>query len=353
MSLSTLLAGAAIALTPAAAPTTDLKSLVKQDGYPAALSSVRDERGRVHNATAGVGTLKPRKPVPVDGEVRIGSNTKTFTAVVVLQLVKEGKLELDAPVERYLPGLVPAGESITIRQLLNHTSGLPNYTNFLAEGLLPYQHWYAEPRTLLDIALEQPALPRTFNYSNTNYLVAGLIAEAVTHRPIAEHIDRRIVRPLKLRRTYFPQVGEETLRGPHPHGYHHDDPSKPLTDVSVQDPSFGWAAGQMVSTPSELNRFFTALLDNRLLPANLMREMRTTIPARELGATARYGLGIVSHELPCGGLAWGHGGTITGYSTTNAATDDGRAATVAVTNLPRTEEQLHRIEAVVDGALCD
>lgn len=357
------LTGGALAITAAPSQAADtpaqLRALIKQDAYPAALASVRDERGRVRNATAGVGDLKTREPVPVDGEVRIGSNTKTFTAVVVLQLVAEGKLDLDAPVERYLPKLVRGdgidGNAITLRQLLNHTSGLPNYTNFLAEGLLPYQHWYAEPRTLLDLALEQPATdpPGTkFAYSNTNYLVAGLIVEKVTHRPVGEQITRRIIKPLKLRRTYFPGVGEELLRGPHPHGYHHDDPARPLVDVSEQDPSFGWAAGQMVSTPSELNRFFVALLEGRLLKPEQLRAMKTTVPAPELGKNARYGLGLVSNPLPCGGLAWGHGGTITGYSTTNAATDDGRAATVAVTNLPRSEEQLGRIQAVVDSALC-
>jgi D-alanyl-D-alanine carboxypeptidase len=355
--------GGALAITAAPSQAADtssqLRALIKQDGYPAALASVRERSGRVRNATAGVGDLRTREPVPVDGEVRIGSNTKTFTAVVVLQLVAEGKLELDAPVERYLPKLVRGdgidGNAITVRQLLQHTSGLPNYTNFLADGLLPYQHWYAEPRALLDLALEQKATSApgtTFAYSNTNYLIAGLIVEQVTHRPIAEHIERRIIKPLNLRHTYFPGVGEERLRGPHPHGYHHDDPALPLVDVSEQDPSFGWAAGQMVSTPSEINQFFVALLKGRLLKPEQLREMRKTIPAPELGKDARYGLGLVSNELPCGGLAWGHGGTITGYSTTNAATDEGRAATVAVTNLPRTEEQLGRIEAVVDTALC-
>lgn len=361
--MAVALAGGAFAITAAPSQAADtnqqLRALVKQDNYPAALASVRAKDGKVRNATAGVGDLKTKAPVPVDGEVRIGSNTKTFTAVVVLQLVNEGKLDLDAPVERYLPNLVRGngidGRNITLRQLLNHTSGLPNYTNFLADGLLPYQHWYAEPRTLLDLALEQPAADApgaTFAYSNTNYLVLGLIVERLTHRPIAEHIERRIIKPLHLRRTYFPGLGEERLRGPHPHGYHHDDPNLPLQDVSEQDPSFGWAAGQMVSTPSELNRFFVALLQGRLLPKPLLQQMRQTVPAPELGADARYGLGLVGHELPCGGLAWGHGGTITGYSTTNAATDDGRAAAVAVTNLPRTEEQLGRIEAVVDSALC-
>ncbi|MDA0141314.1 serine hydrolase domain-containing protein [Solirubrobacter deserti] len=364
MSIHRLVTGAAVALATfaVAAPThaadtkAELKTLVKEDGYPAALASTRTAGGRVTNTTAGVGNLKTRERVPVDGEVRIGSNTKTFTAVVVLQLVKEGKLELDAPVERYLPGLIPNGANISLRQLLNHTSGLPNYTNFLAEGLLPYQHWYAEPRTLLDIALKDKPTHEpgaAFAYSNTNYLVAGLIVEAITHRPIGEQITNRIIRPLNLKRTYFPTPGEERLRGPHPHGYHHDDPALPLTDVSVQDPSFGWAAGQMVSTPSELNRFFVALVNGRLLPPNLMREMLTTVPAPDFGEQARYGLGMVTRPLACGGLSYGHGGTITGYSTTNAATDDGRAAAVAVTNLPRTQEQHRRIEAVVERALCD
>ena len=357
------LAGGALVIAAAPAHAADtqaeLRALVKQDAYPAALASVSGSRGGVRNFTAGVGDLETREPVPLDGEVRIGSNTKTFTATVVLQLVGEGKLELDAPLERYLPNLVRGegidGRNITLRQLLNHTSGLPNYTNFLAEGLLRYQHWYAEPRTLLDLALEQQATGTpgaTFAYSNTNYLLLGLIVERVTHRPIGEQITKRIIKPLNLRRTYFPGVGEEQLRGPHPHGYHHDDPNLPLVDVSEQDPSFGWAAGQMVSTPSELNRFFVALLKGRLLAPNLLREMRTTVPAPELGAKTRYGLGLISQPLPCGGVSWGHGGTITGYSTTNAATDDGRAASVAVTNLPRTEEQLGRIQKVVDGALC-
>jgi D-alanyl-D-alanine carboxypeptidase len=366
MSIHRVLIGAAVTLAVSAAPaqaadtTTQLKTLVKRDHYPGALASVRDDDGRVRHFTAGVGNRKTRTPVPTDGEVRIGSNTKTFTAVVVLQLVQEGKLELDAPVERYLPGLIRGtnidGNAITVRQLLNHTAGLPSYTNFLAAGLLPYQHWYAEPRTLLDIALKDPATHApgaTFAYSNTNYLVAGLIVEAVTHRPIQEQITRRVIRPLKLRRTYFPQPGEERLRGPHPRGYHHDDPSKPLVDVSVQDPSFGWAAGQMVSTPSEINRFFVALLQGRLLKPETMRAMKTTVPATEMGEGARYGLGLIGRPLPCGDTGWGHGGTITGYLTANAATTDGRAATVAVTNLPRTQSQIDRIEAVVKDAICD
>src|SRR5262249_7358976 len=136
-----------------------LDGLVRDDRFPAALAAVRDRSGRIRDYTAGVGDLKTRSKVPVDGQVRIGSNTKTFTSVVVLQLVGEGKVALDRPIETYLPKLIRGdgidGRHITVRQLLQHTSGLPNYTNFLANGFLPFQHTYSEPRELLDMALAQ------------------------------------------------------------------------------------------------------------------------------------------------------------------------------------------------------
>lgn len=359
-----LVSGGAGAAPAAAAPDRaqlhqDLRQIVQRDGYPAGLESVRSRDGRVVNLTAGVGDRRTRSAPPVDGEVRIGSNTKTFTAVVVLQLVQEGKVDLEAPVEQYLPGLLRGdgidGRQITVHQLLQQTTGLPNYTNFLEAGLLPYLHSYLEPRALLDKALAEKASfapGAQWEYSNTNYLVAGLIVERVTGRPIGEEIEKRIVRPLHLRHTYFPKVGEQHIRGRHPHGYHHDDPSQPLQDVTTQDPSFGWAAGQMISTPSELNRFFVALLQGKLLAPAQLRAMQTTVPAPSMGQGAQYGLGLISMPLPCGGLAWGHGGDITGFSTVNAATTDGRAATIATTELPTKMEQVTRLQDAVGRALC-
>lgn len=152
-----------------------LDALVRDDGFPAALASVTGRDGRVRNYTAGVGNLKTQADVPVDGQVRIGSNTKVFTAVTVLQLVGEGKIDLDKPIETYLPNLVRGdgidGRHITVRQILQHTSGLPNYTNMYKQGFLPYQHTYFEPRELLDVALSQKAdfAPgANWEYSNTN-----------------------------------------------------------------------------------------------------------------------------------------------------------------------------------------
>jgi D-alanyl-D-alanine carboxypeptidase len=335
-----------------------LQSLVGDGGFPGALAAVRDRDGRSRNLTAGVGDLRTGARVPVDGQVRIGSNTKTFVAVAVLQLVAERKVALDEPVETYLPGLVKGegidGRRITVRQLLQHTSGLPNYTELMElDDFFAVRHTYMEPRELLDVALAHPAdfAPGAkFAYSNTNYVVAGLLIQKVTGRPLIEVLTERVIRRAGLRHTYFPAVGEQGIREAHPHGYHPDATGKPR-DITVLDPSWGWAAGQMVATPSDLNAFFRALLGGRLLPAEQLRQMRTTVPA-DLFPGARYGLGLVSVPLSCGGLAWGHGGDIPGYETRGGVTEDGRAATVAVTSLPADEAQAEKVLKVVDTALC-
>ncbi|GHF58012.1 serine hydrolase [Kitasatospora xanthocidica] len=332
-----------------------LDALVRTDGVPAALATVRDRDGRTRHYTAGVGDLATGAKVPVDGQVRIGSNTKTFTAVVVLQLVGEGKVDLDALVDRYLPGLIRGegidGGHITVRQLLQHTSGLADYEGLLDEPSL--RDRYFEPRELLDLALAQKpvfAPGEKFGYSSTNYVLAGLLVQKVTGRPLAEEIDRRIVRHLGLRHTYFPAVGDRTIREPHPRGYRKDTPDGPLGDFTEMDPSAGWAAGQMISTGSDLNRFFSELLAGNLLPPAQLAQMRTTVPIGDTGAGA--GLGILSRPLSCGGVYWGHGGDIPGYETRGGVTDDGRAVSVAVTTVPTDYGVTERLEGVVDAAFC-
>lgn len=331
-----------------------LNALVR-DGLPAALASVEDRDGRTRTYTAGVGDLATGSKVPRDGQVRIGSNTKTFTAVVVLQLVGEGKIALDAPVDTYLPGLVRGegidGRRITVRQLLQHTSGLPEYGAHIGDDELEYR--YFDPRDLVDIALRDEAefAPGAkWGYSNTNYVLAGLIVQKVTGRPLAEEMDRRIIKPIGLRHTYFPTPGEKTIREPHPKGYAGGSADVPPRDVTEIDPSAGWAAGQLISTNSDLNRFFTALLGGRLLPDAQLAQMRTTVPVGDTGS--HYGLGLMSRKLSCGGVYWGHGGDIVGYETRGGVTDDGRAANVAVTSIPTDQAGAKLVGAVVDTALC-
>ncbi|MFH8691740.1 serine hydrolase domain-containing protein [Streptomyces anulatus] len=332
-----------------------LNTLVRDGGTPAALASVKGPGGRDRTYTAGTGDLATGAPVPVDGQVRIGSNTKTFVAVVVLQLVAERRVSLDAFVDTYLPGLVRGkgidGRRITVRHLLQQTSGLPEYTNRLGDDVR-----YYDPRELLATALRHPAdfAPgKRWKYSNTNYVLAGLIVQKVTGRPLADEIDRRIIQRVGLRHTYFPAPGDATIREPHPHGYYQESAQTPLRDITEMDPSWGWAAGQMISTNSDLNRFFTALLTGRLLPAPQLARMRSTVPAEAtFGPGARYGLGLVSRPLPCGSLSWGHGGSFPGYETRGGVTEDGRAANVAVTVQLTDEAARRSLEHAVDTALC-
>lgn len=364
------LGGLALAGTLAAAPAasaatkadpvqTGLDALVKDDKFPGALAAVRGRDGRTRNYTAGVADLSTGAKVPVDGQVRIASNTKMFTATVVLQLVGEGKIELDRPIEKYVPKLVRGkgvdGREITVRELLQHTSGLADYDDVLAKDYLSVQHTYFEPRELLDAALTNPNSPaHGWSYSNTNYVVAGLIVQKVTGRPISEEITKRIIEPLGLRKTYWPALGDQSIRGPHPKGYFATKPGDPYADVTTMDPSMAWAAGQLISTPSELNRFMSGLLDGKLLKPAQLKQMKTTVDAPGFDPTgkARYGLGIGTFKLSCGGFAWTHGGSSPGYGTANAVTEDGRAATIAVTALPTSLPAYKHFESALDTALC-
>ncbi|MEU8435372.1 serine hydrolase domain-containing protein [Streptomyces sp. NPDC029216] len=332
-----------------------LDELVREGGVPGALAAVSDGEGRARTYTAGVGDVVTGAVVPRDGQVRIGSNTKVFTAVVVLQLVGEGRLGLDDRVEEHLPGVVRGegfdGRRITVRQLLQHTSGIPDYEAEVGDAI--EQGRYVEPRELLEIAFRHPATSRdgkTFGYSNTNYVLAGLIVEKVTRRSLASEIDRRVVRELGLRHTYFPAPRERGIREAHPRAYHQDVVGGPLRDVTEIDPSAAWAAGQMVSTNSDLNRFFGALLAGDLLEPAQQEAMMRTVPVGDSGAG--YGLGLMSRPLSCGGVYWGHGGDITGFEIRGGVAGDGRAVSVAVTVDPADYAVTRRLEALVDRSLC-
>ena len=333
-----------------------LDHLVHGVGFPSALASVRDADGRVHDLTASrVGR------VPVDGRVRVGSNTKTYVAAIVLQLVDEGLVALDEPVETYLPGLLrgPGGDGhdITVRQVLQHTSGLPNYTSeFGTSDWSLLRDRYYDPRELLDLVRDLPATGApggSWLYSNTGYVVAGLLVQRVARRPLAELVRTRITEPLGLRETFFPQPGEQGFRGPHPRAFHRDSSAQPWQDLTLLDPSWGWAAGALVASPSDLNAFTLALLRGELFSSAQLEQVRTTVPAPDLWEGTSYGLGLSSSPLADGRLLWGHGGDIPGFETRGGATDDGAAVTVAVTALPTAtaadeEGVLAAIDAVLD-----
>ncbi|MEW2528324.1 serine hydrolase domain-containing protein [Streptomyces sp. NPDC047071] len=355
------LAPAATASTTAPDPVQKgLNALVNPDSVPGALASVTDREGRTRTYTAGVGDVATGAQVPRDGQVRIGSNTKAFTATVVLQLVGEKKIRLSDKVDDHLPGVLRGdgidGRKITIRHLLQHRSGLPSYVDYLDEDIHPY-----EPRDLLARALKhkahfEPGQKGKWEYNNTNYLVLGLIVEKITHHSIAQEIDRRVIQRIGLRHTYFPAHGDATIKERHPQGYYQSAAGAPLVNATEWDPSWAWAAGQMVSTNTDLNRFYTALLDGRLLKEPQLRQMQKTVDATyPFPKGAGYGLGLVKTPLSCGGVYWGHGGSMTGYETRGGVVlkhgKPVRSVNVAVTTQPGKAVK-DGMDRIVNKALC-
>ena len=319
-------------------PTALQKQLdgVVEAGAPGVVGLIRTGE-RTWQGASGLGDLRANRPARAGDRFRIGSVTKSFLATVVLQLVGEGRLSLDDNLERWLPGLVPGGERITVRQLLNHTSGLYNYTDDLPEPPRRFR-----PRELVAIATGHKPLfaPGTeFSYSNTNYILAGLLVERATGQPLADQLEQRIFQPLGLDDTELPTT-QRALAGPHVRGYAPPDkdwqvsngPAR-LVDVTEMDTSWAWAAGAMVSTTADLARFYQALLGGQLLPPEQLKQMRTTVDASQVGHGTRYGLGLEVLRPGCGVELWGHGGSLEGYGTTAFSTPDANRQLVMVINL--------------------
>ncbi|MGW6915369.1 serine hydrolase domain-containing protein [Kitasatospora sp. NPDC054939] len=312
----------------------ELRDLVEHGGMTAALAEIRIAGRSPWRGAAGAADLATGQPARSDGRFRIGSVTKTFVATVVLQLVGEGRLRLDDPVERHLPGVVPNGAAITVRQLLNHTSGLFNFTEdprFLitseadlqdfAYGGWRYRNY--RPQQLAAVSAEHPpyfAPGQGWHYSNTNYVLAGMIVQKVTGRTWQREVERRIVRPLHLDDTVFP--GSETgLGGPHARTYL-DMPAGPA-DITRLNPTVVDAAGNGISTTSDLNRFHAALFGGKLLRPAQLAALTDTVPTTIEGG--RYGLGVLRIDLgPDCEAAWGHDGGLPGWSTLLLGSRDGR-----------------------------
>ncbi|WP_433194654.1 serine hydrolase domain-containing protein [Nocardia sp. CA-107356] len=319
------------------------------------------ERGQDWTATAGVGNIATAAGFPEDARVRIGSNTKVFVATVLMQLVAAGTVELDAPVERYLPGVVRGdgidGNRITVRNLMQHTSGLPEYLELpeLDGDYEVMRDQRFNPAELVRSALASG--PGHFTpgekaeYSNTNYLIVGMLVERVTGHPFAEEVQRRIIEPLGLSATYVPAAGEIDLRDPHPLSYEVVDGQR--AEVTRFDTSWAGAAGAMVSTGRELNRFFTALLSGKLLqPAQLAQMQRDPMPLTNRAAGIDYALGLARLSVPCGKQVWGHGGSIPGFRTYAGVTADGRAVTVLANQRPADSASDAALQHVFDTAVC-
>ncbi|ANS70739.1 alkaline D-peptidase [Streptomyces lincolnensis] len=348
-----LIAPAASASEPA--PTTfrgrlqDSVDAIHRTGTVGVVAQSTGPRGKRH-ATAGVADTGTGRAADVRDRFRIASTTKTFVATVMLQLVAEGRVSLDDSVERWLPGVVSGngndGGDVTVRQLLNHTSGLFNYTaDFPAitsrEGFEADRYTTWTDEQLVEIAMRHApdfAPGAQWAYSNTNYILAGMIIEKVTGRSWQQKVTRRVVRPLGLRDTLTPDA-QSRIPGPHLRGYSGFGEPGPAIDVTDFNPTAAGAAGAMISTTGDVSRFFAALLGGRLLHPAQLAEMKTTVRAAELDPVwpgARYGLGLMEIPLSCGGVYYSHGGDLAGYTTRDGVSADGRRVVV--------------VEATGDGA---
>ncbi|WP_406496697.1 beta-lactamase family protein [Streptomyces sp. NBC_00846] len=296
-------------LTPAA---SYLPRLVAAGGAPTAALLAR------RTSSAPYDTYRSTGPgIRKEDRFRAGSVTKTFVATVVLQLAREGRLQLSDTVDQLLPGLIRGngndGRRITLRALLSHTSGLYDYTADTSAHPVS-----ATAAVRVALAHRPTSTPGRYAYSNTNYVVLGLVIRRVTGHSYATEIRHRIITPLRLTGTSLPG-SRTTLPSPRGRGFTRDPADGSLRDVTELDPRTAGAAGELISTLADLNRFYAALLGGRLLPPAQLAALLNT------GAThGVYGLGIYPQKLSCGIAVWGHNGHIAGSYVRTAATRDGR-----------------------------
>jgi D-alanyl-D-alanine carboxypeptidase len=333
------LACAVLTLSVAAAPATAaasglrtelgdvqqaMGSLAGTAGVVGAIGEVYVDGKRVGKGSAGSRRIDGKGGrIPSDSRYRIGSQTKRLTAVVVLQLVKEGKIDLEDKLADLLPevaeqdAVARAGE-ITVRQLLRHTSGIPNWFDGKLVDLYDFTTYYP-PLDLVKMSRDQPRTGEPgekYHYSNTNYTLLGLIIEKVAGRSLAAEFARRLFEPLGMSRSYLPTRPPQGIKGPHGHGYH-TDPQGKLRDMHRLNASYGNAAGGVVSTARDITRFHRAFVQGKLLPPDLQRvitdpqEGQPTQPPSE-----RLCGGDPAFEVPSGGTA--------GFIATTFTSSDGR-----------------------------
>ncbi|WP_344537528.1 serine hydrolase domain-containing protein [Streptomyces levis] len=332
-------APAASARSPHAALEAALAGLPDADAT-AALVRVGGTEG-VWRGSSGVHDLRTGRPADPAARFRAGSVTKVFTAAVALQLAAEGRLDLDRTARSYLPELIPASYAgVTVRQLLNHTHGIPA-PDFPGSTV---EEWYAQrlrvhdPRDMVRSATaKEPefAPGKRQHYLNIGYTVTGLLIERVTGDTYEHQLAHRVLRPLGLRDTYSPGT-DPRITGPHNHGYQRmrlDDGTTGLRDVSVWTSTDGWAAGDLVSTTKDLERFTRALFRGEVVRGPLLEEMFTLPKVTDLvtGDAAAYSAGL-SMKVLGGREVWGKTGGRWGYNAAIASTRYGSRTLVYSVN---------------------
>ncbi|MFE3767682.1 serine hydrolase domain-containing protein [Streptomyces sp. NPDC059104] len=345
-----------------ALPAPDLEALqaalqnTLAAGAPGAMARISGVDG-VQTKTAGVRDKVSGAAMDTDARFRIGSVTKTFSSVVLLQLVAEKKIELDQPVNHYLPGLLP-DDRITVRHLMTHRSGLSDYTNAMFNNTVPgfeaVRNKVFSYQELVQLSLNEPRTGEpgaAYSYSNTNFVVVGMLIEKATGNPVVKEYDRRIIKPLKLRNTSY--VHPDTkIKGLHANGYlHPDEEGAPLVDSTEQTVSWAQSAGAMISSAADLNTFTSALVTGRLLPPQMLDQMLTMTPT-DATNTRFYGLGLRRYDLSCGTSVYGHTGTVQGFYTYAFSTRDGKRSLAAMANTSNRGSANTALGGTLEAAFC-
>jgi D-alanyl-D-alanine carboxypeptidase len=375
LAAATLVSGAGAVYGPASATAVSRlqrdTDAIRATGVTGVLARVSGPGGRNVSATSGVANVRTGRPVPPGGYFRIASNTKAFTATVVLQLVAEHRLSLSDTVEHWLPGLVRGngndGRTISVRDLLGHTSGIHDDIPGFASVADYYEHRYdvyTAGQMVARAMSHPPDFPagQRWQYSNVGYIILGMMVEKVTGHSWYAEVRDRILRPLRLRDTFWPGLAPDLPR-PHAEGYLRFAEDGLVDVTKGRDAYSSGSAGGLVSTSADLGRFFTALLEGRLLPPAQLALMKETMPVggtlARLWPGARDGLGIFSRPLSCGGVYWTHAGDMPGYMTRDGFSSDGRRGVVVSMSSEPTESfesvkaQDDAAAALIDHALCD
>ncbi|MFB8277686.1 serine hydrolase domain-containing protein [Nocardia colli] len=360
---------------------TALENL-RHAGMPGAFAEVRDG-DEIWRGAAGLADVATGRPVTVDMRHRVGSVTKTFTAAAVLQQVDNGEIALDTPIGHYLPQLVPGdrGAAITVRMLINHTSGLAEYLPYAYPSLAAFpdvakttpkslednRFTKFHPAELIELGVAAPATGTPGGapgvYSNTNYLLLCQLLELVTGTSAEDCITRNVIERAGLRDTELP-AGPD-LTGPH--SLHYESwfgMFEPPRDFSVFDMSWVGPAASLISTVTELNRFFGLLLAGEIISHSALSEMQRTGPVISFeGKTIDYGLGLHKLTMPGHGVFWGHDGSVWGGGAMSMTSADGRRQMSVAVNLqrwnridatqrPQPHPIDHALQAFVQLALC-
>jgi len=313
--------------TPPGPTACDLENAALQRGLDGAHAKTTEAVLAIRNAACGARTLVSG-PTKIDGTSlhRIGSVTKTFTAAVILSLVKDGVLTLDDKLSKWVPD-VTGGDGITLRQLLDHQSGIFNYTDDVAfEKTAPTTVY--TPRQLVDVALRNPVYftpGSSWHYSNTNFILLGMVAEAAGQAKLGVLVRTRVFEKAGLTSTFFD--GEEALGGTLAPAQ--DTQGKDAT--KVLDPSWAWAAGSIVATPGDLALWIEKVGGGTFYDAAQQKDLLTTVPTGQ--PNVDYGLGIIvfGAAITAGaGVGIGHDGSIPGYHTQSFHFPDKKTTLVAI-----------------------